>query len=130
MVEKCTVKWKWIGNEPVLNKKFRECNVPPEHQERFRSELDGWIKRGWLEKYQQKVYGELKAVIPLIAVEQPNKPENVRPMMSYRWLDEHVHSNPSVNVVVWEDKLKSWRQENRSSSLWTPQKHICNYILI
>lgn len=112
------VKWKWINQEPpVIKSQNRRCIVRSEHQAVFRSELDNWIKNGWLEKYQHSMHGEIGAVIPLIAAEQPNKLVKVRPVMDYRRLNEHIQSNPGMDVAVCQEKLRSWRRKLGRSCL-------------
>jgi len=48
---------------------------------------------GWLKPYDDRKYGPVKGLIPLMAVIQQNK-ANVRPVMDFRELNTHVNAFP------------------------------------
>ena len=111
------VSWKWSSDEPCLVNQTAEYVVSEEDKEEYEKEVDSWIVDGWLEEYDEKVYGVVDGVIPLMAAKQPNKPRKVRPVMDYRELNGWVRSNPGVNSVVCQEKLRSWRRRSSNACL-------------
>lgn len=111
------VQWKWSQNEPHLVNRVSEYAVSGEHRDEYEEEVRSWIEQGWLEEYDEQTHGIVEGVIPLMAAKQPNKPRKVRPVMDYRELNSWVKSNPGVNSVVCQEKLRSWRKRGSNACL-------------
>ena len=111
------VSWKWSATEPCLLNQMAGYSVSEEDREEYEKEVVSWINDGWLEEYDRKVHGVVDGVIPLMAAKQPNKPRKVRPVMDYRELNGWVKSNPGVNSVVCQEKLRSWRRRSSNACL-------------
>ena len=75
-------------------------------RERYCAELESWISKGWLKRWD----GPVKGVIPLLAVFQPAK-DKVRPVMGYCELNNFVecHTGDDMAAVCGE-KVRKWRQ--------------------
>ena len=101
-----TVEWKWLTDEPKLKNRGWEYPVKEELRAEFASEVEQWIADGWLEPYSVQRHGQVDGIIPLMAVEQPNKPKRVRPVMDYRELNGYVKSNPGLDTAVCQEKLR------------------------
>ena len=67
-----TVSWKWTEESP---KKLQtgiseyKCARSPQVRERYCAELESWISKGWLRRWD----GPVNGIIPLLAVVQPTK---------------------------------------------------------
>lgn len=107
---KWVVRWFYF-EEPKLNNRVSQYKVPEEIEEEYCKELDGWIKDGWLRRYD----GDFKGVIPLMAVVQKNK-SKVRPVMDFRQLNESV-SNHTAESSVCGEKLRNWRRMGSNLSV-------------
>ena len=103
------VKWRWSDREPdKLQNRVAEykCTRTPGVAERYNAEIQDWISKGWLVKWD----GPVKGVIPLLAVVQPTK-DKVRPVMDYRELNEYVECHTGGDgVSVCAEKVREWRQ--------------------
>jgi len=97
------VKWRWKSEPVGLGGYVPNYKVKEEIREEFEGKVEQWIRNGWLQPYS----GPVKAVIPLMAVEQPCK-KKVRPVLDFRRLNEHVLSYTGDSDVC-EDKIRSWR---------------------
>ena len=97
------VKWKWKSEPVGLGGYVPNYKVKEGIREEFEEKVGQWIRNGWLKPYT----GPVKAVIPLMAVEQPCK-KKVRPVLDFRKLNEHVRSYTGDSDVC-EDKIRSWR---------------------
>ena len=104
-----TVRWRWSDKEPEqLQNRIAEykCTRAPGVSERYRAEIQSWISKGWLVKWD----GPVKGVIPLLAVVQPTK-DKVRPVMDYRELNDFVECHTGDDEIsVCADKVRKWRQ--------------------
>lgn len=104
-----TVSWRWTAGEPKrLQTGVGEykCTRAPGVHEKYTEEIQSWISKGWLVKWD----GPVKGVIPLLAVVQPTK-DKVRPVMDYRELNNFVESHTGdEQTAVCADKVRRWRQ--------------------
>ena len=66
---KWTVDWNWNISQPEYKNSVSQYNVPLKAVEKFDAELEKWISQGWLQPYS----GEVKVLLPLMAVIQENK---------------------------------------------------------
>ena len=75
-------------------------------REHYCAELESWISKGWLKRWD----GPVKGVIPLLAVFQLTK-DKVRPVMGYCELNNFVecHTGDDMAAVCGE-KVRKWRQ--------------------
>lgn len=103
------VRWKWTEESP---KKLQtgiseyKCARAPQIRERYCAELESWISKGWLKRWD----GPVEGIIPLLAVFQPTK-DKVRPVMDYRELNGFVECHTGDDMVaVCGDKIRKWRQ--------------------
>ena len=110
---KWTIEWKWQNGEPNLKNRCAGYPVPTRCLEDFNNEVKQWIKDGWLEEYNPDVHGRQEGIIPLLAVQQPNKEKKVRPVMDYRELNHYVTSHPGADVAVCQEKLRKWRTKSK-----------------
>lgn len=105
-----TVAWKWaVGSGPE-----RLCNdvaqyaVPSAARPAYDAELDLWIREGWLQPYDEQADGPARALIPLMAVQQPNQ-DKVRPVLDYRELNGYVTAH-TADADVCAEQLRRWRR--------------------
>ena len=98
---KWTIERKWQNGEPNLKNRCAGCPVPTQCLEDLNNEVKQWIKDGWLEEYNSDEHGRQEGIIPLLAVQQPNKEEKVRPVMDYLELNRYVTSHPGADVAVF-----------------------------
>ena len=103
------VGWKWEADPPCLNNRCAGYHVSPDDRPAFETEVETWIEEGILMPHDPVRHGEVKALIPLMAVVQENKGK-VRPVLDYRELNKHVKSVPSADVDVCGEKLREWRK--------------------
>ena len=103
------VSWRWSGKSPEgLQTQLSEykCTQAPHVRERYCAELESWISKGWLKRWN----GPVRGVIPLLAVFQPTK-DKVRPVMDYRELNDFVECHTGDDMVaVCGEKVRKWRQ--------------------
>ena len=104
-----TVQWKWKAEEPVLKNKCGAYGVSVESRAEYEKELQEWVDSGWLERYDEVKHGPVAGVIPLMAVEQPNK-DKVRPVMDYRELNGYLQNFPGRDTAICGEKLREWRK--------------------
>lgn len=105
------VSWKWKTGEPVLTNQCGEYKISNGCRSEFEKEVESWIECGWLVEHDKSVHGEVRGVIPLLAAFQPNKERKVRPVLDYgKELNQHINSNPGLDVAVCQDKLREWRK--------------------
>jgi len=105
-----TVAWKWADDcEPGgLRNLVAERTISPDAKTEYEMEIQEWITSGWLVPYDEKKYGPVKGLIPLMAVIQQNKAK-VRPVMDFRELNTHVDTF-TASADVCADKLREWRR--------------------
>ena len=77
-----------------------------EKRQEYEAEVERWIDEGILIPWR----GEVKRVIPLMAVEQPTK-NKIRPVLDFRELNESVKCHTGDDMTdVCSEKLREWRQ--------------------
>ena len=103
-----TVAWKWTGGvgPECLRNSVAEYAVPPAARHEFDAEIGEWVAKGWLQPYDESTDGPPRGLLPLMAVEQPNK---VRPVLDYRELNGHVAAH-TADADVCGDQLRRWRR--------------------
>ena len=111
-----TVEWKWAdGIEPgVLTNGVSEYAVARDVRDGFESELEQWIRDGWLVPYDEAELGRPRGLIPLMAVVQASK-SKVRPVLDYRELNEHIETH-TAEADVCAVKLREWRKQGLNIS--------------
>ena len=112
-----TVMWKWSsdGQPEGLKNSVGEYAVKPAAREEYEREVENWIARGWLRRYDERVQGPPKGLIPLMVVVQKNK-NKVRPVLDFRELNKHIEPF-TANADVCADKLREWRRQGRNVAL-------------
>ena len=95
--------WKWRGSVPILNNKIGQYKMSVEVEKRFDEELEKWKTEGWLRPCCEPEQG----IIPLLAVEQPNKGK-IRPVMDFREINAFIESHTGDSDVCSETTRK-WR---------------------
>ena len=103
-----TVAWKWAaGDGPeCLSNHVAQYSVPPAARQEFDAEIEEWIANGWLQLYDEGTDGPPRGLLPLMAVQQPNK---VRPVLDYRELNGYVTAH-TADADVCADQLRKWRR--------------------
>ena len=48
-------------------------SIPPEARQGYERQLTKWVTNGWLVPYDERVHGQPKGTIPLMAVVQTNR---------------------------------------------------------
>ena len=109
--EKWTVKWKWISKPPQEKRFVPNYKVKCEIEAQFNDKVEEWIEKGWLRPYA----GEIKNVIPLMAVEQPSK-KKIRPVLDYRYLNQYIKCFTGDSDIC-EDKIRKWRRTCENAKL-------------
>ncbi len=102
-----TVKWIWKDEPPELRNRVSCYNSigRPDTQEAFNIEILRWISEGWLKEWT----GEVKGLIPLMAVVQPTK-NKVRPVLDFREINDFVECHTGDEVVACDETLRNWRR--------------------
>lgn len=104
-----SVKWKWkSGSPPMLhnNVEVYDRGMSENTREPFEAEVVRWIEEGILIPWE----GEVKGILPLMAVVQPTKGK-VRPVLDFRELNLHVECHTGDEEInVCSDKLREWRR--------------------
>ena len=100
-------RWKW-AEPPDMKKRIAQYRVRNEIKSQFETEVTEWIQKGWLKAYDGLLYGPVKGVVPLMAVEQKNKTK-VRPVFDFTELNLFVDAY-SANADVCAEKLRVWRR--------------------
>ena len=107
---KWTLRWKWSNsNQPeYLKNNTTEYGIPNIARQRYESEIERWITQGILQDldFDEK---EIKGIIPLFSVIQPNK-DKVRPVMDFRELNSFL-STHTADADVCSEKLRHWRSK-------------------
>lgn len=107
--ERWVVQWKWEDKPLKLRNQRAGYRISDGNRGGFEAEVEAWIREGVLIPYDERVHGEAKGLIPLMAVAQPNKAK-VRPVLDYRELNSYIKSNPGADVDVCGEKLREWRK--------------------
>ena len=69
-----TVRWVWKEDEePMLNNQCGEYAIKECDRVAYEAELALWVEEGWLEPYDRAKHGEVRGLVPLMAVRQANK---------------------------------------------------------
>lgn len=115
--KKWTAAWKWTDgkNPEVLNNKVAQYHMRHGTRNEFEKEVADWIRRGWLEIYDEERQGPAKGLIPMMAVIQSNK-HKVRPVLDFRELNGHITAYTS-NTDVCGDKLRQWRRFGQNAAI-------------
>ena len=91
--------------------------LSPEQEAQFRSEVDGWISRGWLVEHDSSCHEEPVSVLPLLAKVQSHKSSTpVRPCLDYRALNKCIVSHPGGEAPACDERLRAWRQAGPASN--------------
>lgn len=115
---KWTIRWKWKDGVQELSNQCAEYKIADNCKDDYNKEIEQWIADGWLEPHNEVVHGNVKGIIPLMAVFQPNKQRKVRPVMDYsRELNHYISSNPGVDVAICQEKLREWRRFGQNSCI-------------
>lgn len=115
---KWTVRWVWKEDkEPLLDGQCGEYAIKECDRAAYVSELALWVEEGWLVPYDKAKHGEVRGLVPLMAVRQANKQGKVRPVMDYREVNEHVLCYPGQDAAVCDEKLRRWRRLGGDVSL-------------
>ena len=107
--EKWEVRYFWNGKgEPSLKNTVSEYakTLSDIKRQEYKAEVERWIAEGILVPWE----GEVKGILPLMAVEQPTK-HKVRPVLDFRELNESVSCHTGDEMTdVCGDRLREWRQ--------------------
>lgn len=108
------VSWKWsAGSAPeYLKNQVAMYNIPEGIRAEFDGELRQWVANGWLVRYDESRLGPPRGLIPLMAVDQPNK-QKVRPVMDYRELNSHITAH-TAEADVCAEQLRRWRRRGEN----------------
>ena len=111
------VSWKWSnGSGPErLKNQTAMYNVPEDIRSDFDGELSEWVANGWLIPYDEARLGPPRGLIPLMAVDQPNK-QKVRPVMDYRELNSHITAH-TAEADVCAEQLRRWRRRGKDVAI-------------
>lgn len=112
-----TIAWKWNGDskpETLVNK-IAEYTIPIGIKNDYEKEIEGWIEKKWLQKYEAKKHGPIKGLVPLMAVVQQNKGK-VRPVLDFRELNSYIEAF-TANTDACADKLRDWRRFGENVSI-------------
>ena len=105
------VKWMWKNGAPP--KKCHKANytVPSQDQEAFDKEIETWVNDGILVPWNEQRDGELKNVIPLMSVkQQKGEVIKIRPVLDFRYLNDHIVSRPGAATPLCQSRLREWRK--------------------
>ena len=112
--DRWTVRWKWadeVAPEGLANT-VEQYAVPARVKQAYDRELRAWIDKGWLVPHREEEVGRARALIPLMAVDQPHKGK-VRPVLDFRELNSHI-SVHAADADVCAEQLRRWRQHGAS----------------
>ena len=106
-----TVAWKWADERgpDSLTNRVAEYAVPAEAREAYDAELDLWQREGWLTPYDERNDGPPKGLIPLMAVQQPQK-RKVRPVLDCKELNGYIDAH-TAEADVCTEQLREWRKK-------------------
>ena len=82
--------------------------VPAGIRQAFTQELQTWVDEGWLIPYREELFGKARALIPLMAVDQPHKGK-VRPVLDFRELNSYIPVH-AASADVCAEELRKWRR--------------------
>ena len=111
------VSWKWStgsGTECLKNQ-AAAYRIPEDIRADFDGELAQWVSNGWLVPYDEARLGPPRGLIPLMAVNQPNK-QKVRPVMEYRELNSHITAH-TAEADVCAEQLRRWRRRGKDVAI-------------
>ena len=109
------IAWKWNGKPETLVNKIAEYIIPIGIKHDYEKEIEGWIEKKWLQKYEAKKHGPIKGLVPLMAVVQRNKGK-VRPVLDFRELNTFIEAF-TANTEACADKLRDWRRFGENVSI-------------
>ena len=111
------VSWKWSkGSAPeCLKNQAAVYNIPENIRADFDGELSQWMSEGWLVPYDETRLGPPRGLIPLMAIEQPNK-QKVRPVMDYRELNSYITAH-TAEADVCAEQLRRWRRRGKDVAI-------------
>ena len=109
------IAWKWNGKPETLVNKIAEYTIPIGIKHDYEKEIEGWIEKKWLQKYEAKKHGPIKGLVPLMAVVQRNKGK-VRPVLDFRELNTFIEAF-TANTDACADKLRDWRRFGENVSI-------------
>ena len=109
------IAWKWNGKPETLVNKIAEHTIPIGIKHDYEKEIEGWIEKKWLQKYEAKKHGPIKGLVPLMVVVQRNKGK-VRPVLDFRELNTFIEAF-TTNTDACADKLRDWRQFGENVSI-------------
>ena len=95
--------------------KIAEYTIPIGIKHDYEKEIEGWIEKKWLQKYEAKKHGPIKGLVPLMAVVQRNKGK-VRPVLDFRELNTFIEAF-TANTDACADKLRDWRRFGENVSI-------------
>ena len=105
------VRYFWTeGGPPVLKNSVSEYakTMDPVKRQEYEAEVDRWVDNGILIPWD----GEVRGVIPLMAVEQPTK-NKVRPVLDFREVNKSVSCHTGDDFMdICSEKLREWRRLN------------------
>lgn len=107
---KWCVRWKW--REHANEAKILHTNIIAEADvSEVEKELDEWLSSGILVEYDPSQHGEIKQVLPIIAVRQTKGSlTKVRPVLDYRSMNQMIESHPGGATPICGERLREWRQ--------------------
>ncbi|KFD46635.1 hypothetical protein M513_12490 [Trichuris suis] len=117
-----TAAWKWAnGSAPeVLQNAKMEYRPAAASRAAYEEELMSWIRNGWLIPYDERKFGPVQALIPLMAVVQRIKGK-VRPVLDFQELNAHIDTF-TANCDVCAHKLREWRRQGTDVSIFDLHK--------
>ena len=105
------VRWRWKGRPPEGRLHRVNYRVPEEARDAFNLEVEEWIQAGYLVSWDQGRHGEIRNIVPLLCVQQRKGSQSkVRPVLDFRWLNDHVDSRPAGATPLCQDRLREWRR--------------------
>ena len=114
-----TVKWHWKDTGSKKERVASSVNfVKKEDEQSCDEEIREWIREGILVKYDQEEHGQIKHVLPVIAVRQiKGGVTKTRPVLDYRIINENIESHPGGAMPTCADRLREWRQNGSQCGL-------------
>ena len=105
------MKWQWKDWPPAGKTQVCDYKVPEDAQEGFDREIQSWQEAGYLVPWEEQRHGAIKNILPLMCVQQQKgATTKVRPVLDFRWLNEHVLSHPGAAMPLCQDRLREWCQ--------------------
>ncbi|MCH9662250.1 MAG: retroviral-like aspartic protease family protein, partial [Gammaproteobacteria bacterium] len=113
-----TAEWRWDGAPPVGRTRRHNYKVPVEVQDEFDKEVQAWVDAGYLVPWNAQKHGKIKNIVPLMCVlQQKGTASKVRPVLDFRWLNEHVKSRPGSAMPLCQDRLREWRKQGEKCAV-------------